>query len=112
MHVAVLYNGFSDVAREAGHLILMDNNFNSIVKGVELGRLVFDNLKKVCIYLLPGGTFNQMLTVFVNTYFGISPMLSNFQMLCISCLTDVSVALALVYEKPESNVMQRAPRKP
>ena len=101
----------SEVAREAGHMILMDNNFGSIVKGMELGRTVFDNLKKVCIYLLPGGTFNEMLTVFVNVYFGIPAMLSNFQMLCISCLTDVAVSIALVNEKPEENVMFRPPRR-
>jgi magnesium-transporting ATPase (P-type) len=52
-----------------------------------------------------------MLTVFVNVYFGMPAMLSNFQMLTISTTTDVAVALALVYEQPESNVMKRAPRK-
>jgi len=68
-------------------------------------------MKKVCIYLLPGGTFNEMLTVFVNVYFGMPAMLTNFQMLCISCLTDVSVSLALTFEQAEANVMNRPPRK-
>ncbi len=45
----------SDVAKEAGDMVLMDNNFSSIVKAIETGRLLNDNLKKVAIYLLPGG---------------------------------------------------------
>jgi len=45
----------TDVAREAGDMILLDNNFSSIIKAIETGRLLSDNLKKVAIYLLPGG---------------------------------------------------------
>lgn len=45
----------SDVSKEAGDLVLMDNNFSSIIKAIETGRLLSDNLKKVAIYLLPGG---------------------------------------------------------
>ena len=48
----------SDVSKEAGDLVLMDNNFSSIVKAIETGRLLSDNLKKVAIYLLPGGEKN------------------------------------------------------
>ena len=44
----------SEVAREAAHVVLLNNDFQSVVAGIELGRLVFDNMKKVCFYLLPG----------------------------------------------------------
>ncbi len=47
--------GGSDVAKDASDLLLLDNNFSSIVVGIEYGRLLFDNLKKVCIYLMPAG---------------------------------------------------------
>ena len=45
----------TDVAKEAGDMILFDNNFSSIINAIETGRLLSDNLKKVAIYLLPGG---------------------------------------------------------
>jgi len=45
----------SDVSKEAGDMVLMDNNFSSIIQAIETGRLLSDNLKKVAIYLLPGG---------------------------------------------------------
>ena len=45
----------TEVAKEAGDMILLDNNFSSIISAIEMGRLLSDNLKKVAIYLLPGG---------------------------------------------------------
>ena len=47
----------SDVAREAGSMVLIDNKFSSLLTGVQNGRLVYENLKKVCMYLLPGGSW-------------------------------------------------------
>lgn len=49
----------TDVAKEAGDMILLDNNFSSIISAIETGRLLSDNLKKVTIYLLPGGELNS-----------------------------------------------------
>jgi sodium/potassium-transporting ATPase subunit alpha len=48
----------TDISKEAGDLVLMDNNFSSIIQAIETGRLLSDNLKKVAIYLLPGGKKN------------------------------------------------------
>jgi sodium/potassium-transporting ATPase subunit alpha len=50
----------SDVSKEAGDMVLMDNNFSSIIKAIETGRLLSDNLKKVAIYLLPGGREKEL----------------------------------------------------
>jgi sodium/potassium-transporting ATPase subunit alpha len=47
----------TEVSKEAGDMILLDNNFASIIQAIETGRLLSDNLKKVAIYLLPGGIF-------------------------------------------------------
>ena len=52
----------SDVSKEAGDMVLMDNNFSSIIQAIETGRLLSDNLKKVAIYLLPGGKITVKLT--------------------------------------------------
>ena len=105
-----MQNG-SEIAREAGDMILMDNNFNSIVHGIELGRLVYDNLKKVCIYLLPAGSFCEMITVLANVCLGIQPALSPFYMITISMFTDVFMSTAMIYEQAENDIMSRAPRK-
>jgi hypothetical protein len=56
----------TDVAKEAGDMILLDNNFSSIIKAIETGRLLSDNLKKVAIYLLPGGTETE--TYIINDF--------------------------------------------
>jgi sodium/potassium-transporting ATPase subunit alpha len=54
-HLGVAMQSSTEVAKEAGNIILLDNNFSSIVQGIETGRLLSDNLKKVSVYLLPGG---------------------------------------------------------
>ena len=100
----------SEVAKEAGHMILLDNNFNSVVAGIELGRTMFDNLKKVCTYLLPAGTFSEALTVISQVFLGIPQPLGSFYMIIICVFTDVFLSTALMYEKAESDVMSRPPR--
>ena len=59
----------TDVAREAGDIVLLDNNFASLIKAMETGRVVSDNLKKVCLYLMVGGTWSEMWTVVANVFF-------------------------------------------
>ncbi|CAF4831953.1 unnamed protein product, partial [Rotaria socialis] len=66
------------VSKEAGDMILLDNNFSSIIQAIETGRLLSDNLKKVAIYLLPGGSWSQIWPVFFNLWFGMPLALSAF----------------------------------
>jgi sodium/potassium-transporting ATPase subunit alpha len=101
----------TDVSKEAAALIIQDDNFASVVKGIELGRTCFANLKKVIIYLLPAGSFCEALPVITNVFLGMPLALSSFLMLVISCCTDVCPALSMVYEKPESVIMQVPPRR-
>ena len=77
----------------------MDDNFGSIIIGIENGRLVFENLKKVLIYQLPAGTWCEMLTILANVLFGLPTPLSSFLMITISVFTDVANALTLINEK-------------
>lgn len=100
----------TDVSKEAAALIILDDNFSSVVKGIELGRTCFANLKKVIIYLLPAGGFCEALPVLTNVFLGMPLALSDFLMLIISCCTDVSPSLSMVYEKPESVIMTTPPR--
>jgi sodium/potassium-transporting ATPase subunit alpha len=108
--VGVAMGGGSDVAKEAGAIILTDNNFKSLLAGVENGRLVFANLKKVFRYLLPAGTFAEILPVLFNLILGLPLPLSTFLMIYICVITDVAPCLSLVFEKSESDVMNQKPR--
>lgn len=99
----------SDVAREAADLVLL-GDFSSIVIAIEFGRLVFDNLKKTVLYLLPAGSFSELMPILFNILFGLPQMLSNIQMIVICVATDVLPALSMCLEKPETGLLQRKPR--
>jgi len=98
-----------DVSKEAADMILMDDNFASIVNGVEEGRLIFDNLKKSICYTLTSnipeiGPFLIFITMRL-------PLpLSTVLILCVDLGTDMVPAISLAYEEKESDIMDRAPR--
>ncbi|KAG6867722.1 hypothetical protein C0993_011968, partial [Termitomyces sp. T159_Od127] len=99
----------SDVAMEAADLVLM-GNFDSIVGGIRLGRLVFQNLQKVIAYLLPAGSWSEIWPVIMNTYLGVPLPLSSFLMIIICCFTDLSPCLSLIMEKEEFDLLTLPPR--
>lgn len=98
-----------DVSKEAADMILMDDNFASIVNGVEEGRLIFDNLKKSIAYTL---TSNIPEIAPFLTYITINlPLpLSTVLILCVDLGTDMIPAISLAYEEKESDIMDRPPR--
>jgi sodium/potassium-transporting ATPase subunit alpha len=102
----------SDVAREAADIVLMDNNFSSILTGIELGRLVFANLKKVILYLLPAGSWSELLPILANVLLGIPLPLSSFLMIYICVITDIVPSVSLIFETPEADLLKQAPRNP
>jgi sodium/potassium-transporting ATPase subunit alpha len=99
----------SDVAIEAADLVLM-GNFDSIVDGIRLGRLVFQNLQKVIAYLLPAGSWSEAWPVILNVYFGVPLPLSPFLMIIICCFTDLLSCLSLIMEKEEFDLLTLPPR--
>ncbi|SCV72109.1 BQ2448_4803 [Microbotryum intermedium] len=107
--VGVAVAGGSEVAMEAADLILLDD-FSAIVVGIESGRLCFENLQKSILYLLPAGSFSELMPVLLNVFFGLPQVLSNIQMILICAVTDVLPALSLCYEKPEADLLSRKPR--
>ncbi|KAM0747366.1 calcium ATPase [Meredithblackwellia eburnea MCA 4105] len=109
--VGVAVAGGSEVAMEAADLILLED-FSAIIDGIEQGRLAFENLKKILLYLLPAGSFSELMPVIVNVLFGLPQALSNIQMILICTVTDVLPALSLVYEHPEADLLTRRPRDP
>ncbi|CUA71243.1 sodium/potassium-transporting ATPase subunit alpha [Rhizoctonia solani] len=99
----------SDVAREAADMVLLEN-FEAIVVALEYGRLVYDNLKKTVLYLLPAGSFSELMPIVLNILIGVPQMLSSLQMIIICVGTDVLPALSLALEKPEQGLLSRRPR--
>lgn len=100
----------TDVSKEAASIILMDDNFGSIVDGIERGRLGYENLKKVITYLIPAGSFSEATPIIANVFFGCPLPLSSFLMIIICMATDVIGSLSLVYELSESDIMLLPPR--
>ncbi|XP_078040366.1 sodium/potassium-transporting ATPase subunit alpha [Augochlora pura] len=101
----------SDVAKHAADMILMDDNFATIVTGIEEGRLIFDNLKKSIAYTLTSSV-PEMLPMLASLMFGIPLPFILEMILCVDIGTDLLPAIALAYEKAESDIMHRAPRNP
>uniref|UniRef100_A0A0N5AJW8 Sodium/potassium-transporting ATPase subunit alpha n=1 Tax=Syphacia muris TaxID=451379 RepID=A0A0N5AJW8_9BILA len=101
----------SDVSKQAADMILLDDNFASIVVGVEEGRLIFDNLKKSIAYTLTSNIpeISPFLTYML---FGIPLPLDTVTILCIDLGTDMVPAISLAYEEAESDIMKRQPRDP
>ncbi|KAJ7777899.1 calcium ATPase transmembrane domain M-containing protein [Mycena maculata] len=108
--IGVAMGSGSDVAKEAAAMILLDNNFSSIPVAIEQGRLVFDNIKKVVLYLMPAGTYTEFMTVFANVFFGMQLALSSYLQVCFSITNDVAMSISLMFEKPEADLMLRKPR--
>ena len=109
-NIGIAMGGGSEVAMEAAQMVLLDNSFNSMLVAIENGRLVFDNLRKVILYLLPAGSFAEVVPIVLNIYFGVPLPLSAFQMICICVLTDMGPSLAMMLEKSEGDILERNPR--
>lgn len=101
----------SDVSRDAAVVVLMDDNFASIVVGIREGRIIFDNLKKCIAYTLSSNSAELAPFVFF-ALAGIPLALSVVLILAIDLGTDMVPSISLAYEKPESDIMQRPPRDP
>ncbi|XP_067123050.1 sodium/potassium-transporting ATPase subunit alpha-like isoform X2 [Centruroides vittatus] len=101
----------SDVSKQAADMILLDDNFASIVTGVEEGRLIFDNLKKSIAYTLTSNI--PEISPFLLFILAEIPLpLGTVTILCIDLGTDMLPAISLAYEEPESDIMKRKPRNP
>ncbi|MBI5040051.1 MAG: HAD-IC family P-type ATPase [Gammaproteobacteria bacterium] len=106
--VAMGING-TEAAKEAAEMVLTDDNFASIVAGVEEGRTVYDNIKKSMLFILPTNMAEAMIVVLAIAFGYVLPI-TPVQILWVNMIAAVTLALALAFEPAEADIMQRSPR--
>lgn len=110
MGVAMNVKG-TDVSREDSDVILLDDNFATIVAAVNEGRVIYDNIKKFIKFLI-SANFGELLLIFFAVLFSLPLPLLPLQILWVNLVTDSLPALALGVDPPEGGVMKRKPRPP
>jgi Ca2+-transporting ATPase len=103
--------GGTDVAREASRMVLLDDNFATIVNAIRYGRRLYDNIRKFVRYAVTTNSA-EVLTIFLAPFLGLPIPLLPTHILWINLVTDGLPALALTAEPAERGVMQRPPRPP
>ena len=101
----------TDVAKDAADMVLVDDNYASIVAAIEQGRVIYDNIRKTVFYLL-SCNFAEIAILFLATLMGWPPPLTAIQLLWLNLATDGAPALALAMESAEAGIMARPPRPP
>ena len=101
----------TDVSKEAAHMILLDDNFSTIVKAVREGRRIYDNILKFIKYMMTTNS-SEVWTLLVGPIIGLPIALLPIHILWINLVTDGLPAIALSYEKAEKDIMSRPPRPP
>jgi len=108
-HIGVVVGSATDVAKETADLILLDNNFRTIVSAIEEGRVIFANIRKVVGYTL-SNSFAEVLTIFIAMLFGWPAPLAVAQILWIHLICDGPSDIVLGFEPKETGVMDEKPR--
>ncbi len=108
-NIGVVVGSATDVAKETADLILLDNNFRTVVAAVEEGRVIFENIRKVVAYTL-SNSFAEVLTIFVAMMLRLPPPLAVAQILWIHLICDGPSDIVLGFEPKESGIMDEKPK--
>jgi len=100
----------TDVAKEASDMILLDDNFTSIVKAVEEGRTIFNNIKTFLLYLF-SGNLGELLAIFTSVIIALPLPLLALQILWINVVTETIPAIAMSVEPSKPEIMKQPPKK-
>ncbi|HEX6258000.1 MAG TPA: cation-transporting P-type ATPase [Candidatus Saccharimonadales bacterium] len=109
-HVGIAMGSGSQIAKDAGDMILLDNNFKSIIEALREGRIIFSNIRRMLFYLLTTTT-GEMLTMLGALLIGMPVPVAPVQILWINLVTDTALVIPLGLEPGEKNVMRLPPRR-
>jgi P-type Ca2+ transporter type 2C len=110
-HIGIAMGSGSQVAKEAGDIVLLDDNFQTIIRAVREGRVIFDNIRRMLFYLL-STNLGEVLTTVVALTLGMPLPLLPVQILWTNLGTDTVMVIPLGLEPAERDVMKRPPRRP
>lgn len=109
-NIGVAMGSGTDISKDVADLVLLDDNFNTIVEAVRRGRIIFDNIRKVLLFLLTDA-FSTMILVGGAVLLGLPLPLLPAQILWIKLAESSLPAMALAFDEVDENLMQRKPRK-
>lgn len=110
-HVGIAMGSGSDIARDAGGIVLLNDNFATIIKAIAEGRKIFDNIRRMLFYLL-STSLGEVMTMIGALLFGLPLPVTAIQILWINLVTDTALVLPLGLEPAEEGHMKRPPRRP
>jgi len=110
-HIGIAMGGGTDLTKESSSIIIADNNFASIVAGVEEGRITYNNLRKI-IYMLLSTGLAEILTVALAMIFQLPLPFLAIQLLWLNLVTNGIQDISLAFERSNKNVLNKPPRSP
>ncbi|MBU4421962.1 HAD-IC family P-type ATPase [Candidatus Parcubacteria bacterium] len=108
--IGIALGSGSDVTKETSDMVLLDDNFSTIIKAIERGRILFDNIRKVIVYLL-SDSFTEVILIAGALILGLPLPVTAAQILWVNIIDDGLPGLSLAFDKGEKDVMERKPRK-